>query len=111
METRNILAEIFLSLPGHIWVIPFAFAVTYFGLRAADASFYSGEKIKWAMYICLLAIAVIPNGYLALFTPTPDMPDLLMRREALPNYLGLFYLDAFFTFVGWVVCKIVRSRF
>lgn len=111
METRNIIAEIFFSIPEHLWVLPAAFAVTFFGLKFAADSYFNGDKIKWVMYGVLVALAVIKSGFLAVFTPMPDMPDLLSSREPIPNYLGRFYLDAALTFAGWVAGVIGRSKF
>lgn len=110
MGTRNMAAELFLSFPSHLWVILLAGIITWFGLKWADDAYINGDKYKWATYILLLALAVVPNGYLALFTPTPDMPSLLESRQALPNYLGRFYLDAFFTFVWWAIACFFRSK-
>lgn len=110
MDTQNLVIEFIGSFPGHLWVVLVAGLVTYFGLRAADASYSHETTIKLVTYAILLLLAILPNGYYAIFPPTIDMSDFLVKREPLPNYDARLYLDIFLTFVGWVIAMIARSR-
>lgn len=110
METTNIYAQILSSFPAHLWVFVAAAVITFFGLAWAEKSWLHGDKIKWATYILLIVLVVIPNGYLALFPPAPDTPFDLVAREPSTNYEGLFYLDAFLALAGWGFGLFVRSK-
>lgn len=107
METKSVMAEVFFSLPLHIWVLPLAAVITFFGLKMADASLERQNMLRMATYGALLVLALVPNGVYAIFPPSPDP---VAPGQALPNYQGLFYLDAFFVFAGWAISAVIRSR-
>lgn len=109
MQTRSLVAEIFFSIPSQLWVLLVAGLIAFGGIWLAQR--FDRERAgRMATYAALLALAIIPNGVYVLFPPTPDMPELLSRGMALPNYEGLFYLDAFYTFAGWMLSWVIRSR-
>ena len=110
MQTRSLEAEIFFSLPSHLWVMLVAGVIAFVGLRMAEQSGNRESLLRIATYAALLALAIIPNGVYLLFTPTPDMPELLVQGGSLPNYYGLFALDAFYVFAGWMLSWVIRSR-
>lgn len=106
MQTRNLVAEMFLSMPIQLWVLPIAGLIAYFGLRQADASPDTQRLWRSISYGLLLVLAFLPNAlYAALPGTAPVEPGTLQ-----PNYLGRFYLDAFYAFAGWAVAWVVRSR-
>lgn len=106
METKSLMAEVFFSLPTHIWVLPLAAAIAFFGLRLAEASGDRMNLLRVATYCTLVILAVVPNGIYAISAPTPELTD----GSLLPNYEGLFYLDAFFVFAGWAISGVIRTR-
>ncbi|WP_240478621.1 hypothetical protein [Pseudomonas cremoricolorata] len=106
MQTRNLVAEMFLSMPIQLWVLPVAGLIAYFGLRQADAS--PGGQRLWrsVSYGLLLALAFAPNALYAALPGTAPVESGALQ----PNYLGRFYLDAFYAFAGWAGAWVVRSR-
>lgn len=111
METRSVVAEMFIGMPTHFWVLPVAGLVAWFGLKWAEQSDNRATMLRTVTYLLLIALAVLPNGFYALFPPSPDMPELLLNREPLPNYVGRFYLDAFYVFSGWALSKVAKLKF
>ncbi len=111
MEARSIVAEMFIGMPTHFWVLPVAGLVAWFGLKWAEQSDNRATMLRTVTYLLLIALAVLPNGFYALFPPSPDMPELLLNREPLPNYEGRFYLDAFYVFSGWALSKVAKLKF
>lgn len=105
METKSLMAEVFFSLPTHIWVLPVAAVIAFFGLKLAEASERT-NVLRLATYTVLVLLAVVPNGIHAVFAPAP----VLTGETLLPNYEGLFYLDAFFVFAGWAISGVIRTR-
>ncbi|MBF8753594.1 hypothetical protein [Pseudomonas guariconensis] len=95
----------FFSLPTHIWVLPVAAVIAFFGLKLAEASERT-NVLRLATYTVLVLLAVVPNGIHAVFAPAP----VLTGETLLPNYEGLFYLDAFFVFAGWAISGVIRTR-
>lgn len=108
METRSIVAEMFIGIPTHFWVLPAAGIIAYFGLKWADRSLTRSNLLRVVTYLLLLALAVLPNGVHALFPPTPE---LLVKGQSLPNYEGLFYLDTFYVFAGWALSRVAKVKF
>lgn len=108
METRSIVAEMFIGIPTHFWVLPVAGVVAYFGLKWADRSTVRSTLLRTITYLLLLALAVLPNGIYALFPPTPEV---LVQGQSLPSYEGLFYLDAFYVFAGWALSRVAKLKF
>ncbi|WP_230387626.1 hypothetical protein [Pseudomonas guariconensis] len=100
------MAEVFFSLPTHIWVLPVAAVMAYFGLKMAEASTERMKVLRLATYAALVLLAVVPNGIYAVAAPTAAATD----GALLPNYEGLFYLDAFFVFAGWAISGVIRTR-
>ncbi|WP_312936702.1 hypothetical protein [Pseudomonas sp.] len=111
MQTRSLVAEMFIALPTQVWILPVAGAIAYFGLRSAARRGQSGSALQALTYLLLLALAIVPNGLYALMPSLVDNGDLQAAGVALPNYLGRFYLDAFYTFAGWASAWVVRSKF
>lgn len=111
MESRSLAAEIFFSMPSHLWVLPVAGVVAFFGMRLAAQSRERESLFKGVTYLILLALALLPNAYYLLSPPTPDMAELLAQGGLLPNYKGLVYLDAFYAFAGWALSWVVRQKF
>jgi len=110
VEARSVVAEMFIGIPTHFWVLPVAGLVAFYGLKWS-ASFGSRRTVVQAStYLLLLALAVLPSGFYALFPPAPD-PDVLLNHSPLPNYAGRFYLDAFYVFSGWALSKVVKLKF
>lgn len=105
VETKSLMAEVFFSLPTHIWVLPVAAVIAFFGLKLAEASERT-NVLRLATYTVLVLLAVVPNGIHAVFAPAP----VLTGETLLPNYEGLFYLDAFFVFAGWAISGVIRTR-
>jgi len=101
----------FIGIPTHFWVLPVAGLITYFGLKWADQSGNRANLLRAATYLLLVALAVLPNGFYALFPPSPNMPELLVNRQPLPSYEGRFYLDAFYVFSGWALSKVAKLKF
>ncbi|WP_406585431.1 hypothetical protein [Pseudomonas guariconensis] len=106
METKSLIAEVFFSLPTHIWVLPVAAVIAYFGLKMAEASTERTNALRLATYAALVLLAVVPNGIHAVAAP----PLQTTGGALLPNYAGLFYLDAFFVFAGWAISGVIRTR-
>ena len=106
VETKSLMAEVFFSLPTHIWVLPVAAVIAFFGLKLAEASIERTNVLRLATYAALVLLAVVPNGIHAVFAPTPAVTG----ETLLPNYEGLFYLDAFFVFAGWAISGVIRTR-
>ncbi len=110
MEARSVVAEMFIGIPTHFWVLPVAGLVAYYGLKWSARL---GNRATWlqaSTYLSLLALAVLPNGFYALIPPAPD-PDVLLNHAPLPNYAGRFYLDAFYVFSGWALSKVLKLKF
>lgn len=110
MEARSVVAEMFIGIPTHFWVLPVAGLVAYYGLKWSVRFGSRAALLQVSTYLLLLALAVLPNGIYALFPPTPD-PDVLLNNAPLPNYAGRFYLDAFYVFSGWALSKVVKLKF
>ena len=110
MEARSVVAEMFIGIPTHFWVLPVAGLVAYYGLKWSVRFGSRATLLQVSTYLLLLALAVLPNGIYALFPPTPD-PVVLLNNEPLPNYAGRFYLDAFYVFSGWALSKVVKLKF
>ncbi|CAH0650292.1 hypothetical protein PSEG_02401 [Pseudomonas sp. Nvir] len=110
MEARSVVAEMFIGIPTHFWVLPVAGLVAYHGLKWSVRFGSRATLLQVSTYLLLLALAVLPNGIYALFPPTPD-PDVLLNNAPLPNYAGRFYLDAFYVFSGWALSKVVKLKF
>jgi len=110
VEARSVVAEMFIGIPTHFWVLPVAGLVAYFGLKWADQSYDRATVLRAVTYLLLIALAVLPNGFYALFPPSPDMSELLLKREPLPSYEGRFYLDAFYVFSGWALSKVAKLK-
>lgn len=111
MQTRSLVAEMFFSIPTHVWVLPVAGVIAYFGLKMAESAIQRSTLLHGITYALLLALAIIPSGIYALMPPTPDMPELLSQGQSLPNYTARFYLDAFYVFAGWASAWVIRSKF
>lgn len=111
MEARSVVAEMFIGIPTHFWVLPVAGLIAWFGLKWADQSSGRAAMLRAVTYLLLVALAVLPSGFYALFPPAPDMPELLLNREPLPSYEGRFYLDAFYVFSGWALSKVAKLKF
>lgn len=111
MEARSVVAEMFIGIPTHFWVLPVAGLITYFGLKWADQSSNRATVLRAATYLLLVALAVLPNGFYALFPPSSDMPEPLLKNQPLPSYEGRFYLDAFYVFSGWALSKVAKLKF
>ncbi len=84
--------------------------VAYFGLKWSARFSSRSTLLQASTYLLLLALAVLPNGFYALFPPAPD-PDVLLNHAPLPNYAGRFYLDAFYVFSGWALSKVAKLKF
>lgn len=110
MEARSVVAEMFIGIPTHFWVLPVAGLVAYYGLKWSARLSHRTTLLQASTYLLLLALAVLPNGIYALFPPAPD-PDVLLSHAPLPNYAGRFYLDAFYVFTGWALSKVVKLKF
>ena len=110
MEARSVVAEMFIGIPTHFWVLPVAGLVAYYGLKWSVRFGSRATLLQVSTYLLLLALAVLPNGIDARFPPTPD-PDVLLNNAPLPNYAGRFYLDAFYVFSGWALSKVVKLKF
>ncbi len=110
MEARSVVAEMFIGIPTHFWVLPVAGLVAYYGLKWSVRFGSRATLLQVSTYLLLLTLAVLPNGIYALFPPTPD-PDVLLNNAPLPNYAGRFYLDAFYVFSGWALSKVVKLKF
>ncbi len=110
MEARSVVAEMFIGIPTHFWVLPVACLVAYYGLKWSVRFGSRAALLQVSTYLLLLALAVLPNGIYALFPPAPD-PDVLLNNAPLPNYAGRFYLDAFYVFSGWALSKVVKLKF
>ena len=89
MEARSVVAEMFIGIPTHFWVLPVAGLVAYYGLKWSVRFGSRATLLQVSTYLLLLALAVLPNGIYALFPPTPD-PDVLLNNAPLPNYAGRF---------------------
>lgn len=111
MEARSVVAEMFIGIPTHFWVLPVAGLITYFGLKWADQSSNRATVLRAVTYLLLVALAVLPNGFYALFPPSPNMPELIVNHQPLPSYEGRFYLDAFYVFSGWALSKVAKLKF
>lgn len=111
MHTRSLVAEMFMALPTQVWILPMAGLIAYFGLRIAGRCGQPGSAVQALTYVLLLALAIVPNGLYALLPSMVDSGELQARGLVLPNYLGRFYLDAFYTFAGWASAWVVRSKF
>jgi hypothetical protein len=111
LEERSVVAEMFIGMPTHFWVLPVAGLIAWFGLKWAEQSGSRASTLRIVTYLLLIALAVLPNGFYALFPPSSDMPELLLNREPLPNYEGRFYLDAFYVFSGWALSKVAKLKF
>ncbi|GEM_PF-394570 len=109
LESRSVVAEMFIGMPVHFWVLPAAGLIAWFGLKWAEQSDKRAATLRTVTYLLLIALAVLPNGFYTLFPPSPDMPKL--NREPLPNYEGRFYLDAFYVFSGWALSKVAKLKF
>ncbi|MEN5036712.1 hypothetical protein [Pseudomonas sp. TWI929] len=101
----------FIGIPTHFWVLPVAGLITYFGLKWADQSSNRATMLCAVTYLLLVALAVLPNGFYALFPPSPNMPELIVSHQPLPSYEGRFYLDAFYVFSGWALSKVAKLKF
>jgi len=101
------MAEVFFSLPTHIWVLPVAAVIAFFGLKMAEASLYRTNLLRIVTYAALVILAVVPNGIHAIVAP---ISDPVASGTSLPNYEGLFYLDTFFVFAGWAISGVIRTR-
>ncbi len=110
MEARSVVAEMFIGIPTHFWVLPVAGLVAYYGLKWAGTFRNRAILLQVLTYLLLFALAVLPNGFYALFPPAPD-PDVLLNQAPLTNYQGLFYLDAFYVFSGWALSKVLKLKF
>lgn len=110
MEARSVVAEMFIGIPTHFWVLPVAGLVAYYGLKWTARSSKRATLLQASTYLLLLALAVLPNGFYALFPPAPE-PDVLLNQTPFPNYAGRFYLDAFYVFSGWALSKVVKLKF
>jgi hypothetical protein len=100
----------FIGIPTHFWVLPVAGLVAYYGLKWSAKSRNRATLLQTLTYLLLLALAVLPNGFYALFPPAPD-PDVLLNNVPLPNYAGRLYLDVFYVFGGWALSKVVKLKF
>lgn len=110
MEARSVVAEMFIGIPTHFWVLPVAGLVAFYGLKWAGTSSDRATLLRAGTYMLLVALAVLPNGFYAMFPPAPD-PDVLLNHAPLPNYAGRFYLDAFYVFSGWALSKVVKLKY
>ena len=110
MQARSVVAEMFIGSPTHFWVLPVAGLVAYYGLKWSAKSRNRATLLQTLTYLLLLALAVLPNGFYALFPPAPD-PDVLLNNAPLPNYAGRLYLDVFYVFGGWALSKVVKLKF
>lgn len=110
MEARSVVAEMFIGIPTHFWVLPVAGLVAYYGLKWSAKFSKRSTLVQASTYLLLLVLAVVPNGFYALFPPAPD-PDVLLNHAPLPNYAGRFYLDTFYVFSGWALSKVLKLRF
>ena len=110
MQARSVVAEMFIGIPTHFWVLPVAGLVAYYGLKGAARFSNRSALLQASTYLLLLALAVLPNGFYALFPPAPD-PDVLLNHAPLPNYAGRFYMDAFYVFSGWALSKVAKLKF
>lgn len=77
-----------------------------FRLKMAEASSKRTNALRLATYAALVLLAVVPNGIHAVAAP----PLQTTGGALLPNYAGLFYLDAFFVFAGWAISGVIRTR-
>ncbi len=110
MQARSVVAEMFIGIPTHFWVLPVAGLVAFYGLKWSGKAAGRAKAIQVITYALLIALAVVPNGIYALLPPAPG-PEQLMNQQPLPNYAGRFYLDAFYVFGGWALSKVVKLRF
>ena len=99
MEARSVVAEMFIGIPTHFWMLPVAGLVAYFGLKWSARFSSRSTLLQASTYLLLLALAVLPNGF------------VLLNHAPLPNYAGRFYLDAFYVFSGWALSKVAKLKF
>ncbi len=110
METRSAVAEMFIGIPTHFWVLPAAGLIAYYGAKWSANPTPRAQLIKGSTYVLLLALALIPNAIYAVIAPAPG-PEQLIDNQPMPNYAGRFYLDLFYVFGGWALSKVVKLRF
>lgn len=110
METRSAVAEMFIGIPTHFWVLPVAGLIAYYGVKWSNRPTPRAHWIKGATYLLLIALAVIPNALYAVMPPAAG-PEQLIDNHPMPNYAGRFYLDLFYVFGGWALSKVVKLRF
>lgn len=65
----------FIGMPTHFWVLPVAGLIAWFGLKWAEQSDSHASMLRAVTYLLLIALAVLPNGFYALFPLRPTCPN------------------------------------
>jgi hypothetical protein len=59
-------------MPTHFWVLPVAGLVAYYGLKWSARSSNRATLLQASTYLLLLALAVLPNGFMHCFLLRPS---------------------------------------
>lgn len=68
METRSVVAEMFIGMPTHFWVLPVAGLIAWFGLKWAEQSDSHASMLRAVTYL-LHCVGGVAQRFLCAVSP------------------------------------------
>lgn len=100
MELKFIVAVISGAID-HIWLFFLAALISFAILRWRKNNYSVGSASLWALFGVLAFLAIVPNGFYAVFTPAVA-EQAFDEVKNLPNYKALFTADVILVFLGFI---------